>query len=541
MANPSDFFAQMMPYAQRVSQQTGLDPRLVLAQAALETGYGRSAPGNNFFGIKSHNRSGGNTLQTQEFEGGRMVTKPQSFRGYETPAQSFEDYGRFLQENPRYKPVLAAGTLEEQIAAMARSGYATDPNYGQKLASIASRVDPNAPVNIASDAMRAIGRPSGGGLLAPNETVSTQGRTAGQGEPMTEERGLLGGLLNPDRRDRLIMALEGMTLNPNQALIQASGEAIKGRAESQQSKQAANRTAAWLRSQGREDLAAAVESGAVSGKDAASAALQPAEARGQLVTAEQLRAQFPGTNIEDGLYNLKPDGTANKVGGGGTTVKVSTGEGAPGLGKLGTDYGYVMDPATGQPVIDPNTGLPRAAPIPGSETARRLEAEAQAAQQQQAAGQRQQGTKDSVISRDVDALISMIDDTGMFNLPEAGILGNLLGATGINQEAVTFKNTLSSIQASVAFDTLQKMREASKTGGALGAVSERELDLLINSLGALQQNTDPATLKRNLLDVKRVMTKIENDPVASRIYYGGSTQGAAPASSGGFSVTGRID
>lgn len=113
------------------------------------------------------------------------------------------------------------------------------------------------------------------GLLASNETVSTQGRTAGQGEPMAEERGLLGGLLNPDRRDRLIMALEGMTLNPNQALIQASGEAIKGRAESQQSKQAANRTAAWLRSQGREDLAAAVESGAVSGKDAASAALQP--------------------------------------------------------------------------------------------------------------------------------------------------------------------------------------------------------------------------------------------------------------------------
>ena len=136
---PDDFAKQFMPYAQQVSQRTGLDPRLVLAQAALETGYGRSAPNNNFFGIKSHGKSGGSNLMTKEFEGGRMVSKPQSFRGYADPSGSFQDYADFILRNPRYKTVLAEGDLGGQIAAMGRSGYATDPEYAQKLRSIANR------------------------------------------------------------------------------------------------------------------------------------------------------------------------------------------------------------------------------------------------------------------------------------------------------------------------------------------------------------------------------------------------------------------
>jgi hypothetical protein len=53
------FVNQMMPHAMRVSEETGLDPRLIIAQSALETGWGRSAPGQNYFGIKSHGRAGG--------------------------------------------------------------------------------------------------------------------------------------------------------------------------------------------------------------------------------------------------------------------------------------------------------------------------------------------------------------------------------------------------------------------------------------------------------------------------------------------------
>jgi len=154
---PEEFYSQFLPYAEVVSARTGLDPRLVLAQAALETGYGKSAPGMNYFGIKSHGRSGGNTLQTQEFENGRMVSQPASFRGYANPEQSFQDYADFLLNNPRYASVLSATGIENQIAEMAKSGYATDPQYGPKLANIAGKFDPSLGPIIGADALRAIG------------------------------------------------------------------------------------------------------------------------------------------------------------------------------------------------------------------------------------------------------------------------------------------------------------------------------------------------------------------------------------------------
>lgn len=137
--NPDQFYQTYLPYALAVSERTGVDPKLVLAQAALETGYGKSAPNNNFFGIKSHGKSGGSDLMTSEFEGGRMVRKPQSFRGYSDPSESFEDYGTFLLENPRYGDVLASEDLQSQINAMGESGYATDPEYASKLTSIVNR------------------------------------------------------------------------------------------------------------------------------------------------------------------------------------------------------------------------------------------------------------------------------------------------------------------------------------------------------------------------------------------------------------------
>ena len=126
----------------------------------------------------------------------------------------------------------------------------------------------------------------------------------------------------------------------------------------------------------------------------------------------------------------------------------------------------------------------------------------------------------------------MIDDDGYFDLPEAGIGGNLLAKLGVNQEAVTFKNTLEGLQGQIGFSRLQEMREASKTGGALGAINAKELDLLIGAFGAIKQSTDPSILRSNLLDIKRIMTAIENDPIASSFYYGGGRPPAAPAGDG---------
>jgi flagellum-specific peptidoglycan hydrolase FlgJ len=114
--------------------------RLGAAQASLETGYGKStAGGNNYFGIKGKK---GDTnvsqVDTQEWDPkqGKMVTVKAGFRKYGSMQESAADYIKFLQENPRYKDVLNAKNTQEAIQAQGKTGYATDPNYASKLASI---------------------------------------------------------------------------------------------------------------------------------------------------------------------------------------------------------------------------------------------------------------------------------------------------------------------------------------------------------------------------------------------------------------------
>ena len=135
------FVKAMWPHAKRVSQRTGLDPRIIIAQAAQETGWGKSAPNNNFFGIKSHGQSGGATMSTQEYLGGGGPTTVQdSFRTYDGMGQSADDYGTFLQQNPRYRSMLGAQGLDSQLAALGQSGYATDPNYSASVGNIARSI-----------------------------------------------------------------------------------------------------------------------------------------------------------------------------------------------------------------------------------------------------------------------------------------------------------------------------------------------------------------------------------------------------------------
>ena len=131
--------------------------KLGATQTSLETGYGRHMVGNNAFGIKG---SGPNSVNagTQEFVGGKMVGMKQSFRSYNNVTDSAADYIDFLQKNPRYKGVLAATNINEAITAQSKTGYATDPNYGSKLASINTKM--------------------GGGGMSGGEMVA--GRSGGQ-------------------------------------------------------------------------------------------------------------------------------------------------------------------------------------------------------------------------------------------------------------------------------------------------------------------------------------------------------------------------
>lgn len=169
----------------------------------------------------------------------------------------------------------------------------------------------------------------------------------------------------------------------------------------------------------------------------------------------------------------------------GVTVNVG-GDGAPGLGKLSADYGYVLDPETRQPVIDAATGLPQAAPVPGSPAARAAE-EAERMRVEQNV---QRNRYADVVLQDVGRALDMVgaDTAGLGSLLQA-----VPGSSARNLDAL-----LTTIKANVGFDRLQAMREASPTGGALGAVSDFENRQLQSTLGNLEQSQTPEQLKYNL-------------------------------------------
>lgn len=143
-ASQQSFISTMWPLAVQAGQRTGVDPRLIVAQAALESGWGQHAPGNNFFGIKSHGAPNGQTLPTAEYDSstGRMAPQSDSFRQYGSMADSVNDYANFLLTNGRYGALRSAAGLDAQLSALGRSGYATDPNYAGTVGQIAHSIAP---------------------------------------------------------------------------------------------------------------------------------------------------------------------------------------------------------------------------------------------------------------------------------------------------------------------------------------------------------------------------------------------------------------
>jgi len=136
-ATPEAFVASIAPAAKAVAEELGIDPRIVIAQAALETGWGTRVKQNNLFGIKSHGKQDGLMVQTHEVVDGKRIKVRDSFRQYDSYDDSIADYGSFLQQNKRYEPMLQAATLPEQVEALGKSGYATDPEYADKVMAIA--------------------------------------------------------------------------------------------------------------------------------------------------------------------------------------------------------------------------------------------------------------------------------------------------------------------------------------------------------------------------------------------------------------------
>jgi flagellar protein FlgJ len=146
----ANFVHDLWPQAQQAGQQLGIDPRNLIAQAALETNWGQNLPqdaagrsSNNLFGIKASADWTGSSVTngTHEFQGGIASSTTSQFRAYATPAQSFQDYVALLRDNPRYSTALNTGDNVQAFAAgLQRGGYATDPDYASKIGAIAHKV-----------------------------------------------------------------------------------------------------------------------------------------------------------------------------------------------------------------------------------------------------------------------------------------------------------------------------------------------------------------------------------------------------------------
>ncbi len=141
-----EFVENLWPWALEAAQQLGLQPEALVAQAALETGWGRhmsrmadGTPSLNLFNIKADSRWDGDRVQlnTLEYEQGVAVRRRDYFRAYGSLRDSFQDYVRFLQSNPRYQDALqATESSREYFSALQQAGYATDPRYAEKIDTV---------------------------------------------------------------------------------------------------------------------------------------------------------------------------------------------------------------------------------------------------------------------------------------------------------------------------------------------------------------------------------------------------------------------
>jgi hypothetical protein len=308
-----------------------------------------------------------------------------------------------------------------------------------------------------------------------------------------EQTGLLGFLGNDEKRARLSLALSGLSMFPNRGIEQLAldtiGQAQQGRLDQRAEDKtlaAENRTLQYIANlgtpQAEQALAYAQGTGDVAG--ALKMAMQTAnpmdaltlqktqleidqmregDPQGQTVDAATLRLRFPNAVIEDGLYSVKPDGTISKVGGGGTTVNVG------GESEFGTiPSGYML-------MTDPVTKAKSLVPIAGGPAALEAETAAERAAQRQgladAATQTIVGTAAKAREAAQDRLLT-------------GPLGSLAAINPATQNAEMYRQ-VESLKSQAALGNIQALRDASPTGGALGAASDADMQLLREKSGAL--------------------------------------------------------
>jgi flagellar protein FlgJ len=141
-----EFVSRHWDHAISAQHATGIPARFILSQAALESGWGRAEirgadglPSYNLFGIKATGGWRGRTVEvpTTEYDNGVARRVVERFRAYNNYSEAFRDWAQLLRDNPRYAQVIERGSDAGGFAfGLQRAGYATDPNYGDKLARL---------------------------------------------------------------------------------------------------------------------------------------------------------------------------------------------------------------------------------------------------------------------------------------------------------------------------------------------------------------------------------------------------------------------
>jgi peptidoglycan hydrolase FlgJ len=154
-----NFVQGLWPQAQQAGQQLGVAPTNLIAQAALETNWGRNLPhddsghsSNNLFGVKATGSWNGASVEAATSEvgaDGSTSSAVAPFRSYSDATQSFQDYVALLRNNPRYAAALNTGSNAQAFAAgLQRGGYATDPDYVRKVSAVANNISGHLAMNL---------------------------------------------------------------------------------------------------------------------------------------------------------------------------------------------------------------------------------------------------------------------------------------------------------------------------------------------------------------------------------------------------------
>jgi hypothetical protein len=184
--------------------------------------------------------------------------------------------------------------------------------------------------------------------------------------------------------------------------------------------------------------------------------------------------------LPPGAYQRGADGRITQVGGGGVTV--NTGDTGPRVGTLSQDYGYILDPDTGQPRIDPETGMPMAAPVPGSPAwqANRDQEESDAA------GRRNASDYARTVTQDIGIALNYLDQLGPMSGMDGVVGANLRRARANVAGTPEFNMSgfVESALSNLTLDTMNRMRETSAAGATgMGNMSNQQLRVIQGVLG----------------------------------------------------------